>query len=883
MKVDKWKKRKGNTLKIENQNGNIIVTNDSSSEATIYATKIIKCANEHVNVEFKAKVIKGSGALLKMINRNKQCRMDIILNSEASSTEALKGYLLPILVIKPYTTIEIEKVEITTTQKPENTYNKFLGKKKILLITPNYPSPDNLYACGFVHARVKEYLKSGMDVEVASVYYSNSMSHYEIEGVNVYKTSYEQLRSILMARKYDAILVHFFDEEYAYYLDTSYIKDTPVILWNHGADILYWDYKKIYTPYFTDEYTLPECLKENYKKRDKYIAKFANKDNFYWIFVSESEKKDAENMHKIEFKNSIVIPNIINSDIFSYKEKESDLRKNIFMVRRFDNTKKYAIDIAVLTILELSRRPVFQNLEFYLCGEGNYHAQLVEPVRKFPNVHIINNFMSHEQIKEYHDKCGIALFPTRQDTQGVSALEAASSGLVVVTSDLEVIHEYFDESLNTICPVEDFHKYADTIERLYNNPAEFKKASRQMHEYTKQKCDIKNTIHKEIDYIKQSIIEPNEIVPKVEKVADEPILTVAIPSYNAEKFLDKCLQSLLKSKYAYLTEILVINDGSKDNTSQIGRFYQDLTTVNGKSIVKIIDKENGGHGSGINKGIELARGKYFKVVDADDWVDAEQYDKLLEKLIDEDVDLILTDYCEARTFEDKLYKVEYYKNLTPEITYNLDDVCIGSYGFENWGPTLPTSTYKTECLRKANFKLLEKTFYVDMTYNAYSIIFINTVKRYDLNIYRYYIGNAGQSVSQEGMMRNYKHHENVILELARIVYKDERLSNEKREYVLRRLLLPMAYVQYYINLDLFHSKEKFMTFEKRIHEYPQLLVYHEFNIRHIRFHRFTKGIFVGIHPFLTRQMDRCRRIVNKLKQIARNILNKMLRIIRRIS
>ena len=93
----------------------------------------------------------------------------------------------------------------------------------------------------------------------------------------------------------------------------------------------------------------------------------------------------------------------------------------------------------------------------------------------------------------------------------------------------------------------------------------------------------------------------------------------------------------------------------------------------------------------------------------------------------------------------------------------------------------------------------------------------------------------------------------------------------------------MAHVQYYINLDLFHSKEKFMTFEKRIHEYPQLLVYHEFNIRHIRFHRATKGLFVGIHPFLTRQMDRCRRIVYKLKQIVRNILSKMIKVIRKIS
>lgn len=876
MEIKNWKAKTDN-VSIKKRGEKILVVNNSEKEATIYASTIIRCKHEYVNVNFKAKTLEGTGALLKLINRHKECKVDVILDSESSSSEDMKGFLLPIIVIKPKTTIEIKSVEINTSKKPENTYNKFMGKSKILLITPSYPSPDNLYACGFVHARVKEYKKQGLDVEVACVYNYNSMSHYTIEGVEVYRTDYKQLRSILMGRKYDAILVHFFDEQYGYYLDTSYIKDTPIFLWNHGADILYWNYKDIYTPYFTDEYKLPKNLEKNYKKRDKYVNKFANKENVYWIFVSECEKREAEKMHQLNFKNSIIIPNIINSDIFSYEKKDKETRKNIFLIRRFDNTKKYAIDIAVLAILELARRPFFSDLNFYICGEGNFHNQLVEPLMKFSNVHIINNFLSHNQIKEYHDKCGIALFPTRQDTQGVSALEAASSGLAVITSDIDVIHEYFDEELKTICPVEDFKAYADVIERLYYNPEEFEIISRKMHENTVEKCGKSNTISKEIEYIKEQIIRPEDVILPVTKVAEEPILTIVIPSYNAEKFLDKCVPSLLKSKYSYLTEILIINDGSKDSTKEIGEFYQKLTTINGKSIVKLVDKENGGHGSGINKGIELARGKYFKVVDADDWVDEEQYDKLLEILINEDTDLILTDYSEARSFEDKLYKVEYYKNLTPGVEYHLDDVCIGSYGFKNWGPTLPTSTYKTECLRKANFKLLEKTFYVDMMYNAYSILCIDTVKRYDLNIYRYYIGNAGQSVSEEGMKKNYKHHENVIIELMKIVSNDKRFSPSKREYVLRRLLLPMVYVQYYINLDLFHSRKKFMIFEKRVKNFPQLMQYHEFNIRNTKFHRYTKGIFVGINPFLKRQADRARRIVYKFKNSLKTIIRKIMR------
>lgn len=251
-----------------------------------------------------------------------------------------------------------------------------------------------------------------------------------------------------------------------------------------------------------------------------------------------------------------------------------------------------------------------------------------------------------------------------------------------------------------------------------------------------------NIKNRDIHFIKSQIKEPSEIIRKFDKISDTPILTVTIPAYNAENFLDKCLQSLLKTEYAYLTEILVINDGSKDKTAEIGKMYQDLTTVEDQSIVKIINKENGGHGSGINKGIELAKGKYFKVVDADDWVNEKDYDILLKRLINEDADLILTDFCEARSFEDKPTKIEYYKNLSKNQLYHFDEICIGENGFEEWGPMLPTSTYKLECLKKADFKLLEKTFYVDMTYNAYSIIYIDTVKKYDLDIYRYYIGNS---------------------------------------------------------------------------------------------------------------------------------------------
>ena len=95
------------------------------------------------------------------------------------------------------------------------------------------------------------------------------------------------------------------------------------------------------------------------------------------------------------------------------------------------------------------------------------------------------------------------------------------------------------------------------------------------------------------------------------------ILTVTIPAYNVEKYMDEVLPTFLEESILNKIEILIVNDGSKDGTSKKGKQYEQQYPA----VIRLIDKENGGHGSTINKGIELATGKYFKVVDGDDWVD----------------------------------------------------------------------------------------------------------------------------------------------------------------------------------------------------------------------------------------------------------------------
>ena len=92
-------------------------------------------------------------------------------------------------------------------------------------------------------------------------------------------------------------------------------------------------------------------------------------------------------------------------------------------------------------------------------------------------------------------------------------------------------------------------------------------------------------------------------------------ITFAIPCYNSESYMHHAIETILTAKDD--VEILVIDDGSSDNTLKIAKEYE----VKYPGIVKAIHKENGGHGSGVNKGLSLAKGLYYKVVDSDDWVD----------------------------------------------------------------------------------------------------------------------------------------------------------------------------------------------------------------------------------------------------------------------
>lgn len=328
------------------------------------------------------------------------------------------------------------------------------------------------------------------------------------------------------------------------------------------------------------------------------------------------------------------------------------------------------------------------------------------------------------------------------------------------------------------------------------------------------------------------------------------LLTVAVPVYNTKKYLRRCLDSLLQNDILDELEIIAVNDGSKDSSLEILKEYKSKFP----NTVRIVDKENGGHGSAVNSGIANASGKYFRVIDSDDWVSAENFSEFVHRLSKEDADLVVTDYRREYSLDSRTELFE-FSNLEDGKTYEFEDFDIALLSGEYF--VMAGSTYKTELLRKCGLSLFEKTYYVDMQYNIVPISEIKTFSYYRLDIYRYMIGRAEQSVSLASFVRNSLDHERVIKFC--ISFFSE-LQKNASETVILYLSVIMNYFLYtHYQIFCKHSKKRYASFSS-IKAFDAFLkeaspyLYEKSNgIDFIKNHRKTKFLFVllGI-PFINK-------------------------------
>ena len=226
------------------------------------------------------------------------------------------------------------------------------------------------------------------------------------------------------------------------------------------------------------------------------------------------------------------------------------------------------------------------------------------------------------------------------------------------------------------------------------------------------------------------------------------VLSVAVPCYNSQSYMRKCVESLLKGGED--VEIIIVDEGSTDDTPRIA----DELEKKYPSIIRVVHKPNGGHGSAVNTGLEYATGLFFKVVDSDDWVKEEAYDEILNKLRElirsgQMIDMLISNFVYEKEGA-RHCKVMRYKHALPQDrVFEWKDVRhfrTGQYIL------MHSVIYRTGLLRECGLKLPEHTFYVDNLFVFEPLPYVKKMYYMDVNFYRYYIGRADQSVNEQVMI-----------------------------------------------------------------------------------------------------------------------------------
>lgn len=225
-------------------------------------------------------------------------------------------------------------------------------------------------------------------------------------------------------------------------------------------------------------------------------------------------------------------------------------------------------------------------------------------------------------------------------------------------------------------------------------------------------------------------------------------ISFAIPSYNSQEYMSHAIESILVGGED--VEIIIVNDGSSDDTSKIAHEYEEKYPT----IIKAVDKENGGHGDAVNSGLIHATGKYFKVVDSDDWVDKEALKKILDAVkgfvdADSPVDMVISNYVYEKVGM-KHKKVIRYDNVLPQNqVFRWDD--IGRFRLDQY-ILMHSVIYRTEMLKLCQLELPKHTFYVDNIYVYYPLPHVRTLYYLNVDFYRYFIGREDQSVNEKVMI-----------------------------------------------------------------------------------------------------------------------------------
>lgn len=285
----------------------------------------------------------------------------------------------------------------------------------------------------------------------------------------------------------------------------------------------------------------------------------------------------------------------------------------------------------------------------------------------------------------------------------------------------------------------------------------------------------------------------------------DKMISFIIPSYNVENYLRTCLDSFLIEEQMEQFEVIVVDDGSSDCTGEIANSYVKRYP----DTFRLLQKENGGHGSAINAGSKAAVGKYIKVIDADDWIVTENLPKLIENLSDCDADVVLTPFHMVDMGTGKreircMYVNDYQKS------YSLEEIMADWKSFDRC-LTFHGIMYRRAFYEAYRHELPEKIFYEDQEYASIPCCHAAKVQAWNLFLYQYLVGNTGQSVAAHNQLKRIDHIGTVARNMSDYLAGHSELSKGGRDYLAQKtegVLLSYYTIACIVNPDKAGGRKK---------------------------------------------------------------------------
>ena len=271
------------------------------------------------------------------------------------------------------------------------------------------------------------------------------------------------------------------------------------------------------------------------------------------------------------------------------------------------------------------------------------------------------------------------------------------------------------------------------------------------------------------------------------------ILSVSVAAYNIENYIEEALNPFINVKNRDKLEVLIVDDGSTDNTLEIAKEYE----VNYPEIFKVIHKENGGWGSTVTTGIHSATGKYFKQLDGDDYYNSNELSLFLDELESCEADMVITPFLKFYDGTDKTEAIDNPFYFPKEkVICQIDDIPVSPYSIEMYA-----LTFRTDVLRSANISITENCFYTDNEYVFKACNVCKSIIRMPFSIYCYRLARPGQSVSSEGMKRHYKEFEHILRKLLCFAKTETKNLHLKEIYYERLRAISYYYFEILVSME----------------------------------------------------------------------------------